>query len=601
MTRFSASNPVRKAALNLGQKLYAFLMIVWEKWGEPVYAFEQESELYRTRFVSASLLSLAFLAGGILPLRYILLPLDDQTILRASIALVAGLILLIAQRFAYHGRYMLASWIAILTASSAVTVAGVFILGRVDSLYFFMIVPVYAAAIMPVRRLIEITAIHSIAMLLIATIAGPERGQRIFEEPFINFLVLSFMVILIVAYRNYIERQAWARIQRSEKRHRIISELVSDYAYAVKQTDDGKYVFEWVTDSFAKLLGHDKAQDMLEIDLTYQLYLNLVMNEEILQVSLDQAFAGEQTLVEIPYRKQDGTIGWIELHRQPELDPKTGEVIRVYGVGRNISNRKAAEAQAEVIALQQGRLRLIQEFVHAISHDFRTSLSNVETHRYLIERKTADHGINLSSNLDIVQLYIKRMTRQLDGMTEIAEISDIMTQKTSIEDLFQHVNLLYSSAAKAKQIELDTRLPTNDLALWIDANKVRQAICRLVENAITYTPEGGSITLDVRDTPESTIIRLTDDGEGIPPEHLTRIFDLFYRVDTSRNVHTGGVGIGLSLVRFVMQAHKGDVNVTSEPGKGSQFELVFPKTHIRTEVTPVIEPSLPNEYEAHPS
>lgn len=599
MTRSSTPNPVRNAALNTGRKLYAFLMIVWEKWGEPVYAFEQDSELYRARFVSASLLSLAFLAGIILPLRYILLPLDDQTIFRASIAFVAGVILLVAQRLAYHGRYMLASWIAIFTASSAVTVAGIFILGRVDSLYFFMIVPVYAAAIMPVRRLIEITAIHSIAMLLIATIAGPERGQRIFEEPFINFLVLSFMVILIVTYRNYIERRAWARIQESEKRHRIISELVSDYAYAVRQNAEGNYVFEWLTDSFANLVG--SYGDTQNSELSYQAYLDMVADPVALQTGLEQAFQGKPTLLEVPYPKEDGTTGWIELHRQPEFDPKTGNVVRVYGVGRDITNRKASEAQAELIALQQGRLRLIQEFVHAISHDFRTSLSNIETHRYLIERKTADHGINLKSNLDIVQLYIKRMTRQLDGMTEIAEISDIIPQKTSIEDLFQQVKLLYISTAKVKQIELDTRLPTNDLALWIDASKVRQAICRLVENALTYTPEGGTITLDVRDTPESTIIRLTDDGEGIPPEHLTRIFDLFYRADTSRNVHTGGVGIGLSLVRFVMQAHKGEVNVISEPGKGSQFELVFPKSYIRTEAMPVIEPSLPNGYEAHPT
>lgn len=600
MTHSSTPDPIRKAIIKVGRQLYTLLIIIWEKWGDPDYAYEEVSDLYRARFVSASLLSLAFLAGVILPLRYILLPLDEQTVLRAGIAFAAGIILLIAQRFAYRGRYLLASWIAIFTASTAVTVAGIFVMGRVDSLYFYMIVPVYAAAIMPVRRLIEITALHATLMLFIAWVIGPERGQRVLEEPFINFLVLSFMVILFVAYRNYIERQAWNRIRESEKRHRIISELVSDYAYSVKQENDGNYVIEWSTDSLAKLMGRAYGQDILGATIDHNAYLDA--DVDALRESISHTFQGEGSTYEVQFRKPDGTKGWIEVNRQPEFDPETGDVIRVYGVGRDITNRKAAEAQLEVIALQQGRLRLIQEFVHAISHDFRTSLSNIETQRYLIERKTADHGIDLKSNLDVVQLYIKRMTRQLDGMTEIAEISDIVTQKTSIEDIFQQVKLLYSTAANAKQITLDLHLPAHDLMLWIDANKVRQAICRLVENALIYTAEGGTITLDAIDTPESTIMRLTDNGEGIPPEHVTRIFDLFYRADTSRNVHTGGVGIGLSLVRFVMQAHKGEVNVISEPGKGSQFELVFPKDHVRTEVNPPAEPTTaPETYEVHPS
>lgn len=584
MTKTSISNDMQHTAVGASKKIYALMMAIWQRWGEPKAAFERESDLYRARFVSACLLSLFLVVGVILPFRYILLPIDDQTFLRSIITFLAGLFVFFAQRFAYRGRYMVASWMAILTATTAVTTAAIFLTTRIDTLYFYLIVPIFASAIMPVRRLIDITIFHAGIMLVIAAVIEPERGQRILEEPFVNFLILSFILIVIVTYRNYVERQSWDRIRESEKRHRVVTELISDYAYSMRYDKNGNVYFEWMTDSFERFTGQPLHNEN-RVSHVLPSFAHPDDQERLLQ-SQKLAFMGQTNVEEARYYRPDGTFGWVEIHRKPELDPETGEVIRVYGVGRDITARKESEAQVEVIALQKGRLRLTQEFVHAISHDFRTSLSNIETNRYLVERKITKHPeVDLSTNLDIIQLYIARMTRQLDGLADIADITDIVMQETSLATLFNTIKLLYSTNANAKHIQLITTLPEHDVLLWLDRSKVQIAMQRLIENSLVYTGAGGHIVLEMVDTVESTIIRVTDDGEGIAPEHIPYIFDLFYRGDMSRDVHTGGIGIGLSLVRFVMQAHNGDVTVTSTIGQGASFDLIFPKAHIRSRIT----------------
>jgi signal transduction histidine kinase len=229
--------------------------------------------------------------------------------------------------------------------------------------------------------------------------------------------------------------------------------------------------------------------------------------------------------------------------------------------------------------MQRGRIHLTQEFVHAISHDFRTSLSNIETNRYLIGRKSKDTGnLTLVSHLDTIQLYVKRMSQQLDGMTAIADLGDMKFSPSSLNFLLEQIKVAYRSVAAAHHIDLRVKPCAKDVTVNMDSSKVQLAIRCLVDNALIYTQPGGQITLEITCNEHNLVIAISDNGEGIHPDHLPYIFNLFYRADPARNVHKGGVGIGLSLVRFVAEAHHGTINVTSEPGQGSTFELVLPYT-----------------------
>src|SRR5690606_30310644 len=115
------------------------------------------------------------------------------------------------------------------------------------------------------------------------------------------------------------------------------------------------------------------------------------------------------------------------------------------------------------------------------------------------------------------------------------------------------------------------------------ASELRSAFSNLVFNAVKYTPDGAAIQIRWWADEAGAHMSVTDDGPGIAPEHLSRLTERFYRIDSSRNSHTGGSGLGLAIVKHVLLRHQGRLEIVSEEGKGSSFTCHFPvKRLVRT-------------------
>jgi two-component system phosphate regulon sensor histidine kinase PhoR len=122
----------------------------------------------------------------------------------------------------------------------------------------------------------------------------------------------------------------------------------------------------------------------------------------------------------------------------------------------------------------------------------------------------------------------------------------------------------------------------DDAELAGDPNELLSAVGNLLNNAVRYTPDGGRISVQWRwQTDGGAVLEVSDSGIGIAREHLARLTERFYRVDGSRSRDTGGTGLGLSIVKHVVQRHGGEIEIQSEPGKGSSFRLVFPAGRLR--------------------
>jgi two-component system phosphate regulon sensor histidine kinase PhoR len=118
------------------------------------------------------------------------------------------------------------------------------------------------------------------------------------------------------------------------------------------------------------------------------------------------------------------------------------------------------------------------------------------------------------------------------------------------------------------------------------------AMANLVNNAVRYTPEGGEIEVDWRVQADgSGELSVSDTGPGIAREHIPRLTERFYRVDGSRSRETGGTGLGLSIVKHVVQRHGGELDIQSEPGKGSRFRLIFPAARVQDAAIEQLEPA----------
>jgi signal transduction histidine kinase len=133
----------------------------------------------------------------------------------------------------------------------------------------------------------------------------------------------------------------------------------------------------------------------------------------------------------------------------------------------------------------------------------------------------------------------------------------------------------FESAAREKRITLERRTPA-PVPVYGDKARIKQSLVNLIANAISYSGEGGTVTIACEQTGNAVRISVADTGRGIPPEDLPHVFERFYRVDKSRNKLTGGMGIGLSITKAIVEAHGGTIAAESEAGQGAVFILTLP-------------------------
>ncbi|WP_449241834.1 HAMP domain-containing sensor histidine kinase [Desulfovibrio sp.] len=171
----------------------------------------------------------------------------------------------------------------------------------------------------------------------------------------------------------------------------------------------------------------------------------------------------------------------------------------------------------------------------------------------------------------------ERIATMMDTLMDISEAETGVMQLTlrgvDLSALVAEMAETYGYIAEEKGVVLSSR-PGAPVAVTADAGRMRQALANLLDNAVKYTPAGGHVDISLERAPGHAVIRVRDDGPGITPEDQPRIFDRLYRCDKSRSVR--GLGLGLALVRAVLTAHGGRVEVESAPGRGSAFVVTLP-------------------------
>jgi signal transduction histidine kinase len=169
-----------------------------------------------------------------------------------------------------------------------------------------------------------------------------------------------------------------------------------------------------------------------------------------------------------------------------------------------------------------------------------------------------------------------RVLTMLTALMDITEaeagVMKLNLEKTSIASLLTNVVELYEVVAEEKRITIGTDFVTPCDAV-VDATRMRQAFANLLDNALKYTPEGGNVRLACAVESGRVTVRVRDTGIGIPPDEQPRIWERLYRGDKSRSQR--GLGLGLSLVKAIVEAHHGKVSVQSQPGEGSEFAVVI--------------------------
>ena len=292
-------------------------------------------------------------------------------------------------------------------------------------------------------------------------------------------------------------------------------------------------------------------------------------------ISMGEAYTLEQRL-----RRHDGVYRWFLVRAQPERD-SAGRVIRWYGTSTDIDDAKRLERH---LLAQEAALREVDarkdRFLATLSHELRNPLAPIRNAAQILG-STALPPERLRWAQAVIQRQVKHMSWLLDDLLDVARITQgkLELKKTRVS-----LTSIVDAAVEAARPLLDEKrhhlivdLPPEVPTLEADPLRLAQVVSNLLNNAAKYTDSGGRIELSARVAMRMVSLTVKDNGIGIPPQSLDRIFDMFAQIDSQSSRTEGGLGIGLSLVKGLVEMHGGTTDVASGGiGQGSEFTVNLP-------------------------
>jgi PAS domain S-box-containing protein len=382
-------------------------------------------------------------------------------------------------------------------------------------------------------------------------------------------------------------RERTETLRKSEERYRIVSEMVSDYAYSLRVEPDGTFYGEWVTDAFERITGYRREAVRKGADLTRLYHPD---DLPVIQRHVGKALAGETDVAEFRFIIKDGRTRWVRSYSRPVRDPEAGRVVRIYGAVRDITARKGAELQLqeyidhleEIVEERTSELRRTQEellrkqrlavlghFAGSISHELRNPLAAVDSSAYILRLKHEDCDDSVRIHLDRISDNIRKSTAIIESLLKLSRMEPPKTERIDLADWLIET---LSDAAIPDSVEVALDLPDEKVFVDIDAEQMRMALKNVVKNAVQAMDGSGRLTIATRQPTAGDIgISVTDTGPGITPENLEKVFEPLF------STKTHGIGFGLSITKMIVENHGGTIRAESPPDGGVRFVMTFPQ------------------------
>ena len=250
-------------------------------------------------------------------------------------------------------------------------------------------------------------------------------------------------------------------------------------------------------------------------------------------------------------------------HRVPESgSDDIGELAKTF-------NTMASDLE---LAREQSR-----QLTADVAHELRTPLTNIQGYLEAIKDGVVDANDETIETLHSQTVHLANLVEDL-RIVAIADAGALALNKSfdSPVPVIEDTVLNFAQRAREQGIDLSVSTAATGLRIEFDETRLRQIVTNLVENALIHTPNDGSVVVEISGSDDELKMSVSDTGAGIPGNDLPHIFDQFYRADPSRNRATGGAGLGLTIVKRLVEAHGGTVTVASSPGEGTTFTITLP-------------------------
>ena len=294
----------------------------------------------------------------------------------------------------------------------------------------------------------------------------------------------------------------------------------------------------------------------------------------------------------VPVRLNDRVIGVVVLEalQAGTFDRESVSFIelslsRYTSALENARLRLNAERQFEELSELYERVSKLEQLktdmIRVASHDLRTPMMLIVNYVNLAREGLAKSTLSeVHEYLDAIRAATERMRQMTGEILSLERLQSLMNEEEpNIEEITALVRVAFQDHAQSAQLKSQTYLLSmndEEILVAIDPVQIREAIGNLISNAIKYTPNSGTISVSLRAEKDAIIFSVTDTGYGIPQEAFDKLFQPFYRVPQTRRI-AEGTGLGLSLVKSIIERHKGQLFVESEQGKGSTFSFTLPR------------------------
>ncbi len=255
-------------------------------------------------------------------------------------------------------------------------------------------------------------------------------------------------------------------------------------------------------------------------------------------------------------------------------------LIRAIGEAKLAGNRPAQVVVLEDWTAEERSARAKSEFIYSVSHELKTPLTAIQAS---LELAAENDGLDPADRDKLVRVSydesvrLSRMVAELLDLARIeAGITEFKRDTVNVRDLLVGLQAMHQSLADRKGIALKWTVSDYLGDLVGDGNLLRQALVNVIGNAVKYTKQGGEVSLSARLEGHELVTRVRDTGIGIAPEDIGRVFEKFFRAQSAQQSNLPGTGLGLPMARYIIERHRGRIELSSELGVGTEFRIYLP-------------------------
>ena len=409
-----------------------------------------------------------------------------------------------------------------------------------------------------------------------------------------NFEIYGIDLSLINV-NKYVQRE-----KRNDEFTKIF-ENSKDLIYKFQIIPEFKFIY--ISPSVKDILGYNVEEYYSNPLFPFQLIHP--EDTEIQQSKIDKKSDFSKTF-SVRFKHKEGYYVWIEDYILPTFGEKD-ELLSVAGISRNITKRKHLEeklqeqkkalemdfiAEIQANQIMEKTLKAQEELLVNISHELKTPLNVIFSTAQLLDmyyksgslENKRDAFINYISSIKQNSYRLSKLINNIVDTSKIeAGFFELNLSNNNIVEVVEEITMSVTSFTEIKQISIIFDTDVEEKIIACDPEKIERVMLNLISNAIKFSNKGEEILVNIRDLNEWVEISVKDNGVGIDNEHLNMIFDRFKQVDKSLSRNAEGTGIGLSLVKSIVELHGGSISVESKYGNGSKFIVILPAREVDTQ------------------